>query len=93
MQEFRIPSHVTTTFFQDSAVLLDLRKNVYHALNDSAADFWKFLTETGSYESAVAEMLKLYQESPEIIRKDIEGLVFSLVKAGLLEPLKTKASK
>lgn len=88
MEEFRVPSHVTITFFQDSAVLLDLRKNVYHALNDTAADFWKLFTQTGSYEDALQGMLKLYQDSPDLIRKDVEELVFSLAKAGLIEPLK-----
>jgi hypothetical protein len=88
MEEFRVPSHVTITFFQDSAVLLDLRKNVYHALNDTAADFWKLFTQTGSCEDALQEMLELYQDSPDVIRKDVEELVFYLAKAGLLEPLK-----
>jgi|GEM_PF-2701594 hypothetical protein len=87
MEEFRVSAHVNTTFFQDSAVLLDLRKNVYHALNDSAADFWKLLKQTDSCEGAIKEMLELYQDSPNVIRKDLEELVFSLVKVGLLEPV------
>ncbi|WP_138506227.1 PqqD family protein [Nostoc sp. PA-18-2419] len=87
MEEFRVPSYVTITFFQDSAVLLDLRKNVYHALNDTAADFWKLLTQTGSCEDALQKMLELYQDSPDIIRRDVQDLVFSLAKVGLLEPV------
>jgi hypothetical protein len=85
MEEIRITQHVATTFFDESAVLLDLRKNVYYALNDSAADFWKYLTQIGSYEGALEEVVKLYEDSSDVIIKDMEELVYSLVKAGLLE--------
>lgn len=85
MKEFRIPSYVATTFFEDSAVLLDSRKNMYHALNGSAADFWKFLMETGRYEDALQEMLNLYQDSSDVMQKDLEELTCSLTKVGLLE--------
>lgn len=90
MEKFCVPSHIATTFFNETAVLLDSRKNVYYALNDSAADFWKSLTNIGSFEEALKEVLELYEESSEEIRKDMEELVGSLVEAGLLE--KTKVS-
>ncbi len=49
MEKICIPSHVSTTFFKDSAVILDARTNVYHALNNTAADFWKSLMQKGSF--------------------------------------------
>lgn len=85
MEKIRIPLHVTTTFFDESAVLLDLQKNTYYALNNSAADLWKFMMQSGSYEKALQELTELYAEPTDAIRKDMEGLVKSLVQAGLLE--------
>jgi hypothetical protein len=85
MGEIRVPTHVATTFFNESAVLLDLRKNVYYALNDSAAEFWKSITQMGSFEAALKQVLELYEDSSDVIRTDMEELVDSLVKAGLLE--------
>jgi hypothetical protein len=85
MEELRVPTHVAITFFSESAVLLDLRKNAYYALNDSAVEFWKSLSKMGSFEGALKEVLELYQDSSDVIRKDMEELVTSLVKAGLIE--------
>lgn len=90
MQELYVPSHVATTFFNDSAVLLDLKKNVYYALNDSAADFWKSLTQIGSFEVALKEVLEFYEDSSDVIRKDMEELVGSLLQAGLLERVQSE---
>lgn len=88
MPEFRIPSHVSSTSFNESTVLLDVRKNVYYALNDSASNFWQLLMQTGSYEAAVQEISKIYQESPNVIEKDMDELINSLVKSGLVERVK-----
>jgi predicted lipoprotein len=85
MVEFRVPTHVTTTFFDESAVLLDFRKNIYYALNSSAADFWKSITQMSSFEAALKQVSELYEDTSDVIRKDMEELVNSLVKAGLLE--------
>jgi Coenzyme PQQ synthesis protein D (PqqD) len=93
MKGFRIPSYVSTTFFEDSAVLLDSRKNMYHALNGSAADFWKFLMETDSYEDALKEMLNLYQDASDVISNDLEELTSSLAKVGLLETGNSNSKK
>lgn len=85
MEKLCVHPMVVTTFFPESAVLLDLRKNVYYALNDSAADFWKYLTELGSFEEALKEVTNLYQEDADLVRKDMEELVSSLLKTGILQ--------
>ncbi|WP_193200331.1 PqqD family protein [Nostoc sp. MG11] len=93
MEGIQVVSNVNTTFFENSAVLLDLRKNTYYALNDSAADFWKIFVQTGSYEQAIKKMSELYGHSPEVIKKDFGELVNDLLKAKLIEfvtPNKTK---
>ncbi|NJM74002.1 MAG: PqqD family protein [Scytonema sp. RU_4_4] len=85
MKRFRVPAHIATTFFGDSAVLLDSRKNLYYSLNNSAAEFWKFLMQMDSFDKALKEVLKLYEDSSELVKKDMEELVESLLETGLLE--------
>lgn len=84
MQGISIPQHIATTSFDESTIILDLKKNTYYALNESAAEFWKFLTQSGSIENATEEMLKLYEKSSTTIEGDIEKLVDSLIQLGLL---------
>lgn len=92
MSNICILPHVVTTFFDDSAVLLDLQKNTYYALNNSAASFWKFLTENNSFEEVIEKLSRLYGCSPEILTPDIEELICSLIKAGLIERAEVKES-
>lgn len=87
MEEIHIPSYVYTTFFEESAILLDSRKNVYYALNDSAANFWKILIEVKSVKEALTQITKLYKCPPDTLRGDMEKLVFSLTELGFLESL------
>lgn len=88
MEKLRVHPMVLTTFFPETAVLLDLRKNVYYALNDVAADFWKHFTELGSFEGALKEVVNVYQEDADVVKKDLEELVDSLLEIGILETKK-----
>lgn len=90
MEKIHVPTHVHTTFFKDSAVILDARKNSYHALNSTAADFWKFISQDSSFESALNQVLELYDDSSDLIREDMEKLVDSLLDAGLLQRVQSK---
>ena len=87
MEEIHIPSHIYTTFFEESAILLDSRKNVYYALNDSAANFWKLLIEAKSVKEALTQITKLYECPPDTLIQDMEKLVSSLTELGFLESL------
>ena len=90
MEQICVPPNVSTTFFKDSAVILDARTNTYHALNNTAADFWKSLMQNGSFESALNEVLELYDYSSDLIREDMEELVLSLLHAGLLKRVQSE---
>lgn len=92
MERIHVSPYVTTTYFNGSAVLLDLKKNVYYALNDSAACFWKSFLEINSFEGALKEVLKIYGSPSDVIRKDMEVLVIFLLQSGLIEKEKSKPS-
>lgn len=86
MEEVHIPPHVSTTFFKESAILLDSRKNIYYTLNDSAATFWKLLIESQSVKEALTQITKFYKCPPNTLSQDMKKLVSSLTELGLLEP-------
>ncbi|MBD2363394.1 PqqD family protein [Anabaena minutissima FACHB-250] len=85
MEKLHVPVYVSTTFFEESAILLDSQKNRYYTLNDSAAEFWKLLTKLGSFEEAIEELSYLYEGYSDDFKKDMEFLVNDFMKAGLLE--------
>lgn len=85
METVNIPPHVSTTFFEESAILLDSRKNFYYVLNDSAASFWKLLADFKSVEKALAQIMKFYECPPDTLSQDMKKLVSSLTELGLLE--------
>lgn len=87
MEEIHIPSHICTTFFEESAILLDSKKNVYYALNDSAANFWKLLLEAKSVKEALTQITQLYECPPDTLRRDMEKLAIELTELGFLESL------
>lgn len=84
MQKFYIPKYVTTTILEDVIILMDLRKNTYYALKDSAVEFWQALEKYDSFDLAVNEVSKLYNTSKDAIKKDMEDFVFSLLESGLI---------
>lgn len=90
MEQICVPPHVSTTFFKDSAVILDARTNVYHALNNTAADFWKSLMQKGSFESALNEISELYDYSSDLLREDLEEFICSLLHAGLIRMVQSE---
>jgi hypothetical protein len=85
LQEVRIPQYVQVTFFEESAVLLDSRNNVFYNLNDSAAIFWKLLTIHNSFQKTIEVFLDSYEyQSSNIISEDLKELIDSLTRIGLL---------
>lgn len=85
MRKFHISPHITETSFDNSIIFLNSQTNTYYALNDSAADFWKILKKTGSFEDALEEVFKLYNVPYESIKKDMEELLNYFFKAGIIE--------
>jgi hypothetical protein len=85
MKEIHIAEHISSTFFDSKVVLLDQKRNTYYALNESAAEFWKILTQTGLLDAAVNELSKLYDIPQNEIERDINNLVQSLIQNGILE--------
>lgn len=66
------------------AVLLDLRTERYFSLDDIGTRIWSLITEHNTIDAVVAQMLKEYDVTEAVLRKDVETLLGRLVAAGLL---------
>ncbi|ERN40679.1 hypothetical protein KR51_00026640 [Rubidibacter lacunae KORDI 51-2] len=85
MNDTRIPSYVSTTYFQDSAIILDSRKNTYYTLNDSAATFWKLLIELNSIVEAIEQVKNLYDLPSDTLVQDMKLFATTLEDLGLIK--------
>jgi hypothetical protein len=54
-------------------------------LNETGEVLWKFFTSEHTVDEAVAELLKLYEAEEEIVRKDVETFVNTIVEQGFAE--------
>jgi hypothetical protein len=82
-----IPTHVKINIFQDGAVILDLNKNTYYNLNESAAIFLKHLTDECDFEVAIKNIYELYEVDDPMLREDMKYLLYSLIKIGIIEDI------
>jgi Coenzyme PQQ synthesis protein D (PqqD) len=69
----------------DEVVLLNMANQQYYGLNDVGAQMWKCLLEKGSVATAGDWLCSSYEADPTVLRADLEGLVRSLLSAGLLK--------
>lgn len=79
-----IPTHIKATVFQDGAILLDINKNTYYRLNESAAIFWKYLTEECDFEIALKKMSELYDVEEMMLRDDMQDLLLSFLRSKII---------
>ncbi|NJR76033.1 MAG: hypothetical protein HC773_25390 [Scytonema sp. CRU_2_7] len=49
-------------------------------MNNSAAEFWKFLMQMDSFDKALKEVLKLYEDSSELVKKIWKNLLNPFLK-------------
>ncbi len=80
---FEIPPTVLFREVDQQMVLLNIETEQYFGLNQVGADIVTRLT-TLPFASAFSALTRDYEVDPEILRRDTDNLVESLVKAGLL---------
>ena len=85
MKKVRIPKHISISIFEDSGVILDLKKSNYYGLNDSASEFINALKNFGCVEKALKETALLYGISVNKIEEDMKELVDLLLQMEMLE--------
>jgi|HubBroStandDraft_1064217.scaffolds.fasta_scaffold33791_4 hypothetical protein len=79
-----VPEHVHWRRFDAELVLVDLRAGEYHGLNDVAADAFERLARGDARGEIVRSLLDVYDVSEAALVRDIDQLVESLLRRGLL---------
>jgi hypothetical protein len=73
--------------FDNEAVLLHLKTEIYYSLNDVGTRIWQLLEEQehATVESLIAQLLKEYEVDAETLQKDIHDLLEELTQAQLVQ--------
>jgi hypothetical protein len=76
--------HVHWRRFDSELVMVDLRGGEYFGLNDVAADAFERLARGAARGEVVRSLLDVYDVSQAALERDIDQLVESLLRRGLL---------
>lgn len=80
-----IPSNVVSKKVDDDVVVLNIKDGTYFKLNETGTIVWDQLAQGASIEEAIGQILKSYNSSYEVAKKDVVSLVASLQDEGLLK--------
>ncbi len=76
--------HVLSQELEGETVLLNLETERYFGLDRIGTRFWQLLTEHGSPETIVTQMLEEFEVDEATLRADVDRLLESLESAGLV---------
>ena len=85
----RIPAHVSFTFVEEQAVLLNLRTNQYFSLDEVGAHLWALLKEGTSLREGYPGLLEESEVEPAQLEQDVLELMENLKEHGLVEIVQT----
>ena len=67
----------------DEAILLDMASEEYFALNELGMRMWQLLSENGSTDSAIRQLLMEYEVDETTLRQDMAEWIDELVELGM----------
>jgi Coenzyme PQQ synthesis protein D (PqqD) len=76
---------VVSRRLDDQVVLVNLRTNLIYELNETGARLWELLAEGCDRSEVERRMLQEFDVTEDTLRTEIDGLVSSLLTAGLVE--------
>lgn len=80
-----VPEDILWQQVEERVVLLDLRSNEYHSLNESGSRMWMLLVEAGDVPAALERLCGMYQASRAALAQDLCGFIDELTESGLLK--------
>ena len=82
-QKVIIPEDVLFQKLEDKAVILQLEKESYYGFDEVATSMWEQLREHKSVDTVVKNMMEEYAVEEEVLRKDLNNLIDTLIDLGL----------
>jgi hypothetical protein len=81
----RLPDHVSFTFVEQDAVLLNMKNNQYYMLDDVGARLWGLLRDEKSLRESYQILLGEYEVEPVQLERDVLELLEQLRQNELVE--------
>jgi predicted Rdx family selenoprotein len=82
---YQIMPHIHHRNLDGEVIILDGHGDKYLGLNKTGTVIWQSLTDGGSREDAVANLVSRYGIAPDRAAADVDRLVSQLVRSGLLQ--------
>jgi Coenzyme PQQ synthesis protein D (PqqD) len=80
-----IPDHVSFTFVDEEAVLLNMRTNQYYLLDEVGARLWGLLRDGKSLRESYQIILEEFEVDSATLEQDVLELLENLKEHGLVE--------
>jgi len=80
-----VPAHVMVRFLDNESVFLNLDTERYFGLDQTGTRMWQVITNSSNIEAAYQQLLNEFEVEPEMLRRDLSGLVEKLVENNLLQ--------
>jgi Coenzyme PQQ synthesis protein D (PqqD) len=84
-QRVSLPRDVLISNVQDESVILNLDTERYFGLDEVGTRFLSLLSKSDSIQKAYEALLDEYDVEPELLRRDLTGLLTQLVEQGLVQ--------
>ena len=78
------PEHVMFSDMGDESILLNLKTESYHGLDDVGNEMWKALLSSPDVQAAWTALCQQYDAPEDAIRRDLDAFVEHLVTLDLL---------
>ena len=80
----RVSENVIYQMFEGESVLLNIATEKYYGLDDVGSNIWQLITELGTKDTVLARLCDHYDADKETLHRDLDCLVISLLREGLL---------
>ena len=84
-----VPAHVMVRFLDNESVFLNLDTERYFGLDQTGTRMWQVITNSSNIEAAYQQLLSEFEVEPEMLRRDLSGLVEKLVENNLLQMVRS----
>lgn len=83
MRLMKNPSLVETCK-NDELIILNMENGKYYGLQDTSLEIWELLDIYTNEDELLDQVLKIYKENKDTIKKEIKQFIFNLTKEGLV---------
>jgi hypothetical protein len=83
-KNLRISETAVTRNLDGESVILNIDSGIYFGLDEVGTRVWQLIEEVGDVESILRVLQDEYDEAPDVIRADVEGLLALLIDKRLV---------